>query len=49
MNLAAFAKDAVTVQKLYIQGNDDMYIEIEVKVKPGDAAPPKKAEPTPTP
>jgi len=47
LNLAEFAKDELTTKKLYIQGFDDMYIEIQVKCKPGDpqTIPIKKPEP----
>lgn len=47
LNLAEFAKDELTTKKLYIQGFDDMYIEIQVKCKPGDPQiiPLKKPEP----
>lgn len=46
-NLAKYAKDDVTTEKLYVNGSNDMYIEIQVTSKPNDGVTkPKKEQST---
>ena len=52
-NLAKYARDPETTEKLYVNGNKDLYIEIAVQSKPMDdnstLPPPNPARPPPQP